>query len=445
MRLPQNRSAESKTLTLRQVFVTWLPLVASWMLMSIELPMINAISARLQNPEVNLAAYGGIVFPIALTIEAPVIMLLAASTALSRDWQSYQKLKKFTLWLGGILFVVHVTVALTPIFDFVVNVLLGSPKEIIEPARLSLLVLSPWTLSIAYRRFQQGAMIRFGHSKMVGETTFVRLITVVIVLTVGWVSKAIPGALLAGIAQGLGVTMEAIYAGLRIRTIRSEIKAAPSYEKPLTLRRFAKFYFPLAITSSIWLFWQPLISGTVSRMPNPLESLAVWSLATGILFLFRSPGVAFNETVVALQKDAKSYNVLRRFARLLSLITTIIAIVFIVSPLSRLWFTYIANLRLELVTIAVLTVFLGAPLPFISMYVSFFQGIIVNQEKTGIIAEAVIVFLIAMGVVLAYGLITKAYKGVYIASAAFTVAHLAQCLWLLFRSRKQRTELGQEF
>jgi len=444
LRLPQDRSAESKTLTLRQVFVTWLPLVASWMLMSMELPTINAIVARLPNPEINLAAYGGVVFPIALMIEAPVIMLMAASTALSRDWESYQRLKKYTLWMGGILMGLHLLVALTPFYDFIVNVLLSSPKEIIEPARVSLLMLAPWTLSIAYRKFQQGAMIRFGHSRMVGETTFVRLVTVAVVLTVGMILKTIPGALLAGLAQGLGVVVESIYAGVRIRKIHSEIKAAPPYEKPLTLKRFVSFYFPLAITSSLWLIWQPLISGTVSRMPNPLESLAVWSLVTGILFMFRSPGVAFNEAVVALQKDAKSYMVLQRFARLFSLITTISAIVFVVSPLSGLWFTNVANLNPQLVTMATFTLLFGLLLPFISMYISLFQGIIVNQEKTSIIAEAVFVSLVSMGVVLAFGLITKAYKGVYIASAAFTTAHMAQCLWLLFRSRKQRTEMVQE-
>lgn len=317
------------------------------------------------------------------------------------------------------------------------NVLLGAPTEIVEPARLSLLLLSPWTLSIAYRRFQQGAMIRFGHSKMVGETTIVRLVTVVIVLTVGMVLKTIPGALLAGIAQGLGVTIEAIYTGFRVRKIHNEIKLAPTSDPPLTLKRFIGFYFPLAITSSIWLIWQPLISGTVSRMPNPLESLAVWSLATGILFLFRSPGVAFNETVVALQKDEKTFSVLRKFTHLLSLISTIIAIVFVFSPLSRLWFSFVANLRVDLVTIAIITLVFGTPLPFISMHISLFQGVIVNKEKTGIIAESVIVFLLIMGVVLAIGVITKAYKGVYIASAEFTLAHMAQCLWLYLRSRKQ--------
>jgi hypothetical protein len=266
------------------VLKTWLPLVASWLLMSIELPTINAIVARLENAEVNLAAYGGVVFPIALTIEAPVIMLLAASTALSRDWRSYQKLKKLTLWLGGSLMALHLIVALTPIYDFIVRVLLQSPEAVIEPARVGLILLAPWSFAIAYRRFQQGAMIRFGHSNMVGQTTLVRLITVSVVLTIGFILKTIPGTLLAGLAQGLGVTAEAIYAGLRIRKILPDIKAAPPTEKSLSLKRFLSFYLPLALTSSLWLLWQPLISGAVSRMPQALESLAVWSVVTGVGF-----------------------------------------------------------------------------------------------------------------------------------------------------------------
>jgi hypothetical protein len=72
-------------LSRRRIFDTWWPLAASWVLMGAELPVLSAVVARLDNPEINLAAYGGIIFPIALLIEAPVIMLLAASTALCKD------------------------------------------------------------------------------------------------------------------------------------------------------------------------------------------------------------------------------------------------------------------------------------------------------------------------------------------------------------------------
>jgi len=412
--------------------------------MSIELPAINAIIARLVNPEVNLAAYGGVAFSIALTIEAPVIMLLAASTALSRDWQSYQKLKKFTLILGGALSALHLLVALSPIYDFIVNILLHVPQEVIEPARIGLICLSPWSLAIAYRRFQQGAMIRFGHSRIVGEVTMVRLVTVSIVLMIGMVLKSIPGTLLAGLAQGLGVTFEATYAGLRARKILPEIKDAPPSEKKLTLKRFIRFYAPLALTSSLWLLWQPLISAAVSRMPDPLESLAVWSVVTGVLFIFRSGGVAYNEAVVALLEEPKSFLLLRRFAQITSAIISVLVLLFIFTPVSQFWFSSIANLTPEKVDIARITIALGIPLGWLSIYISFYQGIVVNQERTGVVAEAVSVFILSLVALLVAGVVTKLYKGVYIASAAFMAAHLTQTLWLMWRSRKQRRSLAVE-
>ena len=411
-------------------------------MMSLELPVINAIIARLVNPEINLAAYGGVVYPIALTIEAPVIMLLAASTALSKDWKSYQRLKKITLLMGGILSVLHFIVAITPIYDWIVTVLLGAPQEVVEPARYGLLLLSPWTLAIAYRRFQQGTMIRFNRAHIVSEITMVRLITVSAVLVVGLLMKTIPGATLAGLAQGLGVSAEAIFAGVRARKIQHEIKAAPPVEKPLTVKRFISFYLPLAATSSLWLLWQPLISAAVSRMPDPLESLAIWSVLTGLLFIFRSPGVAYNEAVVALLEVPQAFQILKKFAHLSAAIVFGIAIGFVFTPLSNFWFSTIANLSTEKVVIAQMAIGLGIPLTFLQMYISFFQGIIVSHEKTGPVAEAVVLFLISMLTVLIFGVVTGNYKGVYVASASFTIAHIAQVLWLLLRSRKNRTLLA---
>jgi intracellular septation protein A len=430
--------AKKSSLSNVKVIKTWLPLVASWMLMSIELPAINAIVARLAYPEISLAAYGGVVYPIALIIEAPVIMLLAASTALSRDWDSYKRLRKITLWMGGSLMALHVLIAITPMFDFITNVLLQAPPEVVEPARQGLLFLSPWTFAIAFRRFQQGTMIRHGHSKMVGQTTFVRLITVALVLLIGFLLKTIPGTILAGSAQGLGVTAEAIYAGLAVRKLRPLIKAAPPVKEPLTLKRFSAFYLPLALTSSLWLLWQPLISAAVSRMPNPLESLAVWSVITGLLFMFRSPGVAYNEVMVALLEERDSKQALRRVARNIAIGTTLVILVFVLTPLSQLWLQHIAALLPDLVETGRIALILAIPLGVLSVYVSYYQGFLVHHSTTKGVAEAVVAFLIGMLVVLVIGVVVQSFKGVYIATLAFTLAHLIQAFWLWVRSRKQR-------
>ena len=137
----------------RRVLTTWWPLAASWLLMRAELPALSAVIARLPDPEINLAAYGGVVFPLALIIESPIIMLLTASTALSKDMASYQRIRRFMLWTSMILTGFHLLVAFTPLYDLVVRHILGAPQEIIEPARLGLKIMTPWTWSIAFPSF----------------------------------------------------------------------------------------------------------------------------------------------------------------------------------------------------------------------------------------------------------------------------------------------------
>ena len=51
-------------MNLRKVTRTWWPLAASWLLMGAELPALSAVVARLPDARINLAAYGGIVFPL---------------------------------------------------------------------------------------------------------------------------------------------------------------------------------------------------------------------------------------------------------------------------------------------------------------------------------------------------------------------------------------------
>ena len=443
MAISENLSKTKVSLKQSRVFSTWLPLMASWMLMSVELPIINAVVARLSGAEINLAAYGGIIYPLSLIIEAPIINLLAASTALSKDWESYRRLQKIMLWMGGALTVIHALIAFTPLYDVIVNVILHSPPEIVEPGRIGLMFMLPWSFSIGYRRFQHGAMIRHGRSRLVGQTTMVRLLTVSAVLAVGYFLKTIPGATLAGMAQGLGVLVEAGYAGVMVRKLYPEIKRAPQVETPLTVRRFTKFYIPLALTSFIGLLWQPIISASISRMPNPLESLAVWSVISGLFFMFRSPGMAFNEAVVALLGENNAYKVLRKFGSFAALGTFGIVLIFVLTPLSQLWLSVISNLRPEMAADARVALALGLPLTFLTMFISFFQGIIVNEEKTGAIAEAVVIFLATMGIVLAVGIVTQAFRGVYVAATSFTLAHVAQIIWLMIRSRKRRIILRE--
>jgi len=423
------------SLSLSKIFKVWIPLALSWLLMGMELPILSAVVARLVEPEINLAAYGGIVFPLALIIEAPIIMLLAASTALSKDWASYKKLYTYMMAAGAVLTALHLLVALSPIYYFVAEGLLDAPAEIIEPARIGLIIMTPWTWTIAYRRLHQGIMIRFGHTNIVGIGTGVRLVLDILVLGVGYILK-LPGIVVATSAVASGVTAEAIYIGLRVRSVlREDLKPAPAVHPALTYRAFFDFYLPLVMTSLLTLLIQPLGSAALSRMPRALESLAVWPVISGLIFMLRSMGVAFNEVVVALLDQPHATKYLRRFTVLLSIGTTGILLITAATPLARIWLENFSGLSPELASLARNGIWFGFLLPGLNSLQSWYQGVLLNSGKTRGISEAVAIFLFSAGIVLLGGVAWGRIPGLYVGLGAFSFGMLIQTIWLWVRSR----------
>src|SRR5690606_17321430 len=203
---------------LGEVFRSWLPLATSWLVMGLELPIVSAVMARLADPEINLAAYGGVTMPIALLIEAPIMMLLSASTALGRDLASYRLMHRFMMGAGLVLTLIHAAFAFTPLFDLVIVPLLGPPDIVTGPARLGLQVTLPWTWAIAHRRYHQGILIRFGGSRHVSLGTVVRVIVMTTVALTAAVLGA-PGIVAAGLAITSGVLSEAIYCRIAVAPI----------------------------------------------------------------------------------------------------------------------------------------------------------------------------------------------------------------------------------
>ncbi|MGD2105425.1 MAG: hypothetical protein PVJ55_09995 [Anaerolineae bacterium] len=427
---------ESTRMSMGRIVSAWWPLALSWLLMAAEGPTLSAVAARLPNPEVNLAAFGGVVYPLALIIEAPIIMLLSASTALSKDWDSYRKLRRFTMVMGAILTGVHVLVAFTPLYDVVVVQLIGPPAAIVEPARLGLMIMVPWSWAIGYRRFKQGVLIRFGHSRAVGLGTLVRLSADGLVLAAGYLIGTIPGTAVAASALAVGVLSEAIFAGLRARSvIQSQLMEAPPVEDRLTLRGFIDFYTPLAMTSLLRLLAEPFSSAALSRMPRALDSLAVWSIVSGFIFLLRSFGMAYSEVVIALLDELRSSHNLRRFMMILTVVVTALLLIVAATPLSMVWFERVTGLRTELAVFSRRALWVALLMPGVNVLQSWYQGLLVYSRRTRAVTEAVAVYLVVSSALLLGGVLWNGLAGLYVALAAIGTGRLIQTVWLWLRSR----------
>lgn len=402
--------------------------------MGLELPLVAAVMARLPDPTINLAAYSGVVFPISLVIEAPVIMLLAASTALSNDWASYRLLRSFMWVMVGLLTGLHVLVAFTPLFDPVVDHVLGVPVAIREPARWGLMIMTPWTGAIAVRRFHQGIMIRAGHSRAVVVGTMLRLTVNGTMLVAGLLWGAVSGIVVGTTAVVMGVLMEALYIGLRVRPFLVRLREtarSPSHEDAsLTLRRLFAFYAPLAVTPVLTLLALPVASAAMSRMPRAVDSLAVWPILAGLSFSLRSFGLAYQEVVVALFDRPAAFRSLVTFAGVLSCSMSGIMALLAATPLGWLWFAIIGGLEDSLASLGSRALWIALLMPALSPFESLFQGLLVKKQETGKVTQAVAIYLAVTSMVLvagtAYGRVTGLYVGIFAAAVGLS----CQALWL---------------
>ncbi len=403
--------------------------------MGVELPMISAVVARLPDQQVQLAAFGGVVFPLALLVEAPVIMMLAASTALSTNHEAFSVLKRFMGRTALIMTLCHVAFAFTPLYDIVLVPLLDIPEAVVEPARIGFMIMLPWTWAIADRRFHQGLLIRFGHRNEVAIGTGVRLCATILVLGAGALLE-FQGAVVAGAALSISTISEAIYARAKSRkVIAGSLIEAPVNDVVVRGRKLLSFYIPLAMTPFLVLAMQPIGAAGIDRMANPIESLAVWAPLNGLVFLCRSAGVGFNEVVIGHYSEPGARASLRRFAWIVGGGFSILLAAISIPPVARFWFGEIIGLESELIELGTMILWLTIPIPLLTFLQSFYQGAIVDAHRTRYITESVIAFFIVTTSIIVLGVFSQPEHGITAVVIATTIGNLVQTLWLWLRCK----------
>lgn len=427
--------ADRSGLTLGTIFRFWVPLAATWLMMSVEGPILTAIIARLPEPAFNLAAFG-VAFHIGLFIEAPVIMILSAATALVRDRDSFRKLRRFTYVASSGLTLLMVIVALPFVFHpFATNVL-ELPPRVVELAQIGTIMLIPWPAAIGFRRFYQGILIRAGLTNRVAWGTTLRFGGMALGGVLLWQGFELPGIVVGTASLSIAVTAEAIAARYMAARAMREVEEIEPQGKELTYREIIRFYTPLALTSMIGLSAPPMVTLFLGRSLFAIESLAIWPVLTGFIFLFRGIGLAWQEVVITLVGDNfEELRPIRAFTFSLAATTTIILAIVAFTPLSDLWFSEVSGLESTLVEFTRIPLMIMILLPATSAILSFQRGILVLSGRTSHItittaievALVIVILLVLIGALNMIGAIAAAIAvitGRLIANGYITVPFL---------------------
>ncbi len=423
-------------LSQRTIFRLWGPLAATWFMMAAEGPLLAAIVARLSEPKFNLAAYG-VALSLTLLVEAPVIMMMSAATALVRDRDSFLRLRNFTLALSLGVTLVMGFLALPAIFYPLALGLIGLPQRVADLIYWAIVILLPWPGAIGYRRFYQGLLIRSHKTRLIAVGTVIRLFTMALVSFFLFLEAKVPGASVAAVALSSGVLVEAVASRWMARSTIAELEEKEASSEPLSYREIATFYYPLALTSFLALGVQPLITLFVGHSREAVSSLAVLPVVNSLVFVFRSQGLALQEVVVALAgRRLEGYEPLRLFTRRLALATSFGLALIAWSPLHVLWYQWLSGLSPDLADLAATTSRLLFALPGLAVILSFQRGLLVSLRRTPSITWASLVEVILILVVLAICVFQLELLGAIAAAVALLVGRT--CAWLFLRQPVRR-------
>ena len=420
----------------RDIFWFWLPLFASWLLMTAEGPTIAAAINRLPNEVIMLAAMG-IISSLSITIESPIINLLATSTALVRDHASYRLVRRFTIhWCLGLTFIAFL-VAYTRLFDWIVPGLLDVPPEIAVWVRPGMKIMVFWSAAIGWRRFLQGILIRFKRTRAIALGTVIRLLASGGTAILLAILSQLPGVIIGSLGLMAGVIAEALYATWAVRPVlRGELATGtlPTEGPPLTYRSLSTFHIPLAATSVLILMLQPMVTSSLARLDQPTLTLAAWPIVFQIALMARAGAMALPEVVIALHHDASTFAPLRRFSLMLTAALTAFMALFVFTPAARIYIFGVQDMTATVGELALTSLPFLLPLPGLMVLVSWLRGLLIQGRHTRFVNIGMAFNLTITAVVLITGVLWR-WPGLPTAALAMNLALLVEVLYLTWQTR----------
>lgn len=336
--------ASREDLTPKRLLRLFLPLSLSDVIMILSGPILTMGLARLANPETSLAAYS-VTQNVAILLESPIIMLLHASTALTRYRGLFRPLRRFMVLANLAVTAAYLAIAFTPVYYVLFRDILGQPETVVSAARPAFQLMLLWPAAIGWRRFYQGVIINRRQTDRIALAGFARLGSLAVVTYAGVVLRA-PGAVLAALALVVSVIVEAAAVTLFAKASgEREATEEPPAWVPRTVRRIALWYWPLATTQILVWAVRPFINGGIARTVEPEIGLAAWPVAWATVMMVANSVRAVQQLTLSLLTGRQQYLVLRRFVWGVGLAASGILALLAFTPLGSGYMEWVLGLR----------------------------------------------------------------------------------------------------
>lgn len=203
-----------------------------------------------------------------------------------------------------------------------------------------------------------------------------------------------------------------------------------------TVRNVVRFWIPLSFT---WFFMAaegPFLHMIIARLDNAKYNLAAFGLAFVIAMLIESPVINLLSAGVALAKDRLAVERLKKFMIWMNVLVTVGMIIVVIPPV----FTFISYDVIGLIPEIGERLYIGLalmiPWPGAIGIRRFYQGLLIRNNKTRIVAYGTVVRLAVIGIsAVMLATLTEA-DGIVVGTASMSIAVLFETAATYLMARK---------
>lgn len=222
----------------------------------------------------------------------------------------------------------------------------------------------------------------------------------------------------------------------RFRKVGERVQRLTDQSKPLAFSALGRFYLPLAFTSFIMASSHWVISVGLARMARPEIALASYAVGMSTLSLFEMPAVMLRATSLALVHTRSDARVVLRTG--LVILGALVGIPAVLSFTPALTWIYRSVLGVSPTVLQpAATVFrILLLLPLASGLRCFFQGLIIQERRTGFVTLGMVVRLCVMAATIITLVHLRPHWGGAVGAITFLLGMWTEAAMALWRGRK---------
>jgi progressive ankylosis protein len=364
-------------LDLKVLLFFFIPLGLSASLVTLSHLIINSTLVRAENSEFVIATYAIALSLLGITERLGVILRQTCSS-LVKDKASFRLMASFTVSVVLSLMAVSISIAFTPIGDFIFAKIFGAKANMVEAIKGIYQILIFVTIFSAVRCLNQGVIIYQRQTKWLTIGMAIRLAAMYLISLYFIQTGNITGKS-GAIIFLFGMVIESLISTWEARgLIRKMPETHP--QKIASKKQIYKFYSPLMLSSVIIVMVGPAINVFLGKTSEIELAIASYALALSITQLFLSFFSYVHQIVINFYSDHKVE--VKRFVFIIGFIPCLLLGIFCYTSIGTFFLEHMMGVhgRLLDATIQVLRVFMLMALFF--PFVDFFNGLLMVHKQT---------------------------------------------------------------